>query len=79
VLLACGASLGSSVTGFAVSFGGELRNSVCESTDCAEKLFVRAACSCCEDEDDDDDDDSVGGDDLRCDVGCWGGSEAMMA
>jgi hypothetical protein len=39
---------------------------------------VRATCSCCED-DDDDDDDSAGGDDLRCDAGCCGGSDAMVA
>jgi hypothetical protein len=77
VLVACGACLGSSVTGCAVSLGGELRKSVCESTDCAEKLFVRGGvCACCDE--DDEDDDSVGGADLRCDAGCWGGSDAMM-
>jgi hypothetical protein len=78
VVLACGASLGSSVTGCAASLDGELSNSVCESTDCAEKLFVRGGvCACCDEAEEED--DSVGGADLRCDAGCWGGSDAMMA
>lgn len=67
-----GASLCSSVTGVAARFGGELSKSVCESTDWAEKLFERAAWSCWEE------DDSAGGEDLRCDAGCWGGRDAML-
>jgi hypothetical protein len=78
VVLACGASLGSSVTGCAASLDGELSNSVCESTDCAEKLFVRGGVCACWDEAEDED-ESVGGADLRCAAGCWGGSDAMLA
>lgn len=53
--------------------GGEFSNRVCESTDWAEKLLVRATACCCEV------DDSAGGDSLRCDAGRWTGNEAMSA
>jgi hypothetical protein len=48
-------------------------NSVCESTDCVEKLLVRGTCSCscsCR-----TGDDSAGGVALRCDAGRWGGRD----
>lgn len=73
VVLACDVvAFESSLAGLADSNGEELSKTVCESTDCAEKLLVRTACACCED-------DSAGGEGLRCEADLCGGNDAMWA